>query len=433
VIVPTLMRVSWMTLRRDRVAQALTFILPMAFFTIFANVFGRQSMRSTSSVPVALVDEDRSEYSRRLAAGLARDGGLRVVTKVGGRGAAAESLLDRARAEAMVRAGDLPAALILPKGLTVSFGPSAGTPPVALLSDPSDPIAPQIVAGLLQKAAMTAAPELLFKADIDLFERYAGTLTASQRQAVSTWERALRAQAAARDTAAASAGAADKPASFADGGPIAVHVVDVMGEKRDNPLIAFYAAGIAIMFLLFTSSGAAGTLLDEMDSGTLERVLTSRAGMGGLLSAKWCYLISLGVLQITVMFTYGMLAFHLPLLAHLPGFAVMTLLSAAAVAAFGLLLATACRTRAQLSGVSTITILVISAIGGSMFPRFLMSPGMQKLGLVTFNTWALDGYIKVFWRDARLIELWPQALVLLGFTAAFLTVARLMARRWESA
>jgi ABC-2 type transport system permease protein len=68
-----------------------------------------------------------------------------------------------------------------------------------------------------------------------------------------------------------------------------------------------------------------------------------------------------------------------------------------------------------------------------MFPRFLMSPGMQKLGLVTFNTWALDGYIKVFWRDARLIELWPQALVLLGFTAAFLTVARLLARRWESA
>ena len=30
---------------------------------------------------------------------------------------------------------------------------------------------------------------------------------------------------------------------------------------------------------------------------------------------------------------------------------------------------------------------------------------MQKIGLVTFNAWALDGYIKVFWRQVPLIEL----------------------------
>ena len=42
----------------------------------------------------------------------------------------------------------------------------------------------------------------------------------------------------------------------------------------------------------------------------------------------------------------------------------------------------------------------MSALGGSMFPRFLMSATMQKIGLVTFNAWALDGYMKVFWRGA---------------------------------
>ncbi len=35
-----------------------------------------------------------------------------------------------------------------------------------------------------------------------------------------------------------------------------------------------------------------------------------------------------------------------------------------------------------------------------MFPRFLMSETMQQFGLVTFNAWALDGYLKVFWRNA---------------------------------
>ena len=100
----------------------------------------------------------------------------------------------------------------------------------------------------------------------------------------------------------------------------------------------------------------------------------------------------------------------------------MTIVTAGAAAGFGLVLATRRRTRAQLSGISTIVILTMSALGGSMFPRFLMSETMQKFGLVTFNAWALDGYLKVFWRDAPLVALWPQLSVLVLLTAAFLTI-----------
>jgi ABC-2 type transport system permease protein len=67
-----------------------------------------------------------------------------------------------------------------------------------------------------------------------------------------------------------------------------------------------------------------------------------------------------------------------------------------------------------------------------MFPRFLMNETMQKIGLVTFNAWALDGYLKVFWRQAPLTALWPQVLVLVSLTAAFLVAARIFARRWET-
>ena len=56
---------------------------------------------------------------------------------------------------------------------------------------------------------------------------------------------------------------------------------------------------------------------------------------------------------------------------------------------------------------------------------------MQKMGLITFNAWALDGYLKVFWRNA--VWLWPQVLVLSVLAATFLSLARLLARRWELA
>jgi ABC-2 type transport system permease protein len=133
------------------------------------------------------------------------------------------------------------------------------------------------------------------------------------------------------------------------------------------------------------------------------------------------------------MFLWGRVAFGLPLFSHVPGFAIMTIFTAAAAAALGLVLASLARSRAQLSGFSTILILTMSALGGSMFPRFLMSEGMQKLGLLTFNAWALDGYLKVFWRQAPIWQLWPQLLVLVSLTFLFLSVARVLARRWEAA
>jgi ABC-2 type transport system permease protein len=155
--------------------------------------------------------------------------------------------------------------------------------------------------------------------------------------------------------------------------------------------------------------------------------------MGGLLLGKWLFIALIGILQLTVMFLWGRLAFGLDLFHHLPGFFVMTTVTAAAAAGFGLMLATVARTRAQLSGMSTIVILTMSALGGSMFPRFLMSETMQKFGLLTFNGWALDGYLKVFWRNASVWELWPQVLVLSLLAAVFMTLARLFARRWEAA
>jgi ABC-2 type transport system permease protein len=51
---------------------------------------------------------------------------------------------------------------------------------------------------------------------------------------------------------------------------------------------------------------------------------------------------------------------------------------------------------------------------------------------VTFNAWALDGYLKVFWRDAPIWQLWPQVAVLSVLAILFLTGARVMARRWEA-
>jgi len=55
-------------LRRDRAAFVLAFVLPVAFFTIFAAIFSGSGRSSTRRIPLAVVDEDGSEGSRRFIA-----------------------------------------------------------------------------------------------------------------------------------------------------------------------------------------------------------------------------------------------------------------------------------------------------------------------------------------------------------------------------
>ncbi|PYY17493.1 MAG: hypothetical protein DMG60_11505 [Acidobacteria bacterium] len=294
-----------------------------------------------------------------------------------------------------------------------------------LLKDSSDMVAPQMITGLLQKVAMTAMPDVMAAQGSKYMEAYAGGFTPEQRKRIEQGLEELR----KRDS---SGNGGTQARQNSNGGmPIAVTARDVVGENKDNPMVSFYAAAIGVMFLLFTASGAGGSLLDEAESGTLDRVLSSQVTMGTLLAGKLCYCSLLAFSQLVLMFIWAWLVFKLDFIPHLGGFVIMGLSTAFAVAAFGMLLASTCRTRAQLGPLSTLVILIMSSVGGSMFPRFLMPEAMQKAGLLTINAWAIDGFTKVFWRDEPVTHLWPQVLVLLVVGVLFFGIARRLARRWE--
>ena len=151
-----------------------------------------------------------------------------------------------------MRTGDVPVAVVIPKGLGEAFsqnGFAGGGPSIQLLSDVSDPIAPQMVLGLLQKVAMTAAPDLLMQGGMRQFE-----------------EACRRADAAAEGRGRRVAAAAEGAGAVRRRGARHRHRRDADRRRgrrrhahRQSPgsLVSFYAAGIGVMFLLFSTVGAA--------------------------------------------------------------------------------------------------------------------------------------------------------------------------------
>lgn len=431
-----ILRTGFRALRRDRAALVLSFIVPIAFFTIFGIIFGRQHMDLTPKVNVIVVDEDRSLASQRLVRGLIHETSLNAFTRPAPKqGEPAPLDYTAASAEAAVKSGAAPAALIIPKGFgehPVAWMPGSAEAPgqIRLLHDSSDPVAAPLVSGMLQKTMMTSMPDVMAGEGMKYFESAAGALTLEQHDRIAEKLSDLREHLDAGDSGGGQDGRIGQ-GSAGMSGFVNVEVRDVVGEKKQSPMIAYYAAGIGVLFLLFSASSAGGTLLDEAESGALDRVLSSRVSMTTLLVGKLVFCALLAALQLTVMFLWGAAVFHLDLFGHLPGFILMTIATSLAVAAFGTLLASLARTRAQLAAISTLLILVMSAVGGSMFPKFLMPPIMLKLGLLTFNAWAIDGYTKVFWRDEPVSHLVPQLGALLGGALILFSLARHFAKRWE--
>lgn len=349
-------RTHWLKFRRDRTAFVMTFIVPIAFFSIFGLLYGGRPGGGTTRIRIAVIDEAQTAQSRTL---LGRIRAEKSLTTIDG--------MNAASAEGAIRKGDLALAVIVPANF-----PANGTrPKIVILADTSDPFSSRVVSTTLQKLMLGKFP-------------------------------------------------------------LEVQTRDVLGETKRNPRIAFAAAGLGVMFLLFVASASGGALLDEAENGTLDRILSSRVSMTQLLLGKIAYLVALSTVQLTITFTWASLVFGVELAKHFGGFLLMTITTAIATASFGLMLATLCRTRAQLSALSTLVVLTMSALGGSLFPRFLMPEGMKKLGLITINGWALEGFLKVFWREEALISLWPQLTVLLLAGATFFLTARTMARRWEA-
>ncbi len=420
-----------MNLKRDRAAFVLAFVLPVAFFTIFASIFAGSNKAVTRKIPVAVVDEDRSEVSRRFVAGLQGEAGLSVGLKPGDENGPGP-FYTAAEAEEAVRKGDVPVALVIPKGFgdnPIAFGPGAARVPLRVLADTGDPVAPQVLNGIIQKVAMTSMPAAMARSGMAELEKWSGGLTDEQKARMEA--------AIGRIDRMPAAGSA--PPSSARSGPsggdglVAVETKDVLGETKKNPTVTFYAAGLGVMFLLFSAAGAGGALIEEAESGTLDRILATRVSMTRLLLGKLLYLGAVGVVQLALMFIWGALLFGLELWSHIPGFVIMTLATSLACSAFGLMLASVCHSRMQLVALSNLAILLMSALGGSLFPRFLMSEKLQKIGLVTLNAWALDGFQKIFWRDQPLWSIWPQVAVLVGLGVVFFLIARRVAERWEAA
>jgi ABC-2 type transport system permease protein len=456
-----LIKAQGISLFRDRMALLLSFALPCVMFTVFAIIFGGQSGGSPSKMKVLVVDIDQTAASKAMIDSLKSMDKLEIIDaaqstddpalKAVELSAAPEAL--KTSVAAVVRKGKVAAAVIFPKGLqdsVAAFGQTERTP-VQLIHDAANPLAEQMLTGLLQASAFTSAPDLLMEKGLEEFRKFGGPFSPLQEAAVATMKSLLNTQNESADGTESSDAKDDKAASLGTGMSMTDGLVKIESSSARDlipdrggegsgitsaKMISYYAAGISVMFIMFSMSGASSSLLEHQERGTLERLLSGRMTIRHILLAHWAFYVALGICQMALMFVFASVVFGLDLwhVETMAGAAVMAIVSSMASAAFIMMIATLCRSRKQLEGLSSILILILSAMGGSMMPRFIMPDFVVKLSSVAFNSWSMDGFLKVFWYNSPetsiITSILPEVAVILSMAAIFLSVALVCARKW---
>ena len=206
-----------------------------------------------------------------------------------------------------------------------------------------------------------------------------------------------------------------------------------MNNSEENHLASLVhsVAGTAVMMLLFSVAGIGGSLLDEKQEGMLKKLLCSPVPPNHILFGKMIFANIISIVQLVIMFVYAWLMFGLDILHHLPSLVLMIVTIAFACSGFGVVLASFAKTREQVQGFSTIIVLVMSAIGGSMIPLVAMPEIMQKIAVFTVNYWGIQGVYDIFWKLVPLtnITFLSRVLVLIGIGTLLNVLALLMFKK----
>ncbi len=393
---------------RDKTALFFALALPVGLAAIMGTALGGQMGGGGSGkikkVAIAVEDRDGSDRSRDFVAALQDSEDLRV------------DVVEDARR--VVADGKRAGGLIIPEGYGAARTNGATAPKIKLYRDPAQQIASQVMVFQLAPVMMGQMADSMGSGmmgrvlDMISFpsegrEDAEDALTTSYDR-VSAIMESLEESGALEDASESD----DETDGDADGGGgfdmmsalpdfMGLEIEDLAPPTSDGAPRSAGAshafAAMAVMMLLFNLVASAGTLQDERAEGTLDRLRLMPAAGRAVLLGKVLVTMFLALVQLSVMFTFGAIVFDVPVLEHFFELAVTCLVWAFTASALGLLFATACRTRKQMEGLSTLVILGMSAIGGAWFPREITPDWFQTAGLVTPVAWAMDAFHGILW------------------------------------
>jgi len=376
------------TFLQDRGDLAFSLLLPVIVFALIYGAFGGDvNFHGTANI----VNQDQGGvYSQLIIDRLTENKSLTVTQ------------LSAADADSQLAKSDILLAVVIPAGFSADL--AVGNPGQLTFKERGNGGQEgQIVAGIVRAAADRISQELAAQAQVQT--ALAGQIPAGQIQI--TVQKFLD-----RENQSPTVGVTEQP----------------IGTSPDP--VKQFLPGIVTMFVLFSITLNARSIVEERKKGTLERLMTTRLSTGQLFTGKFLSGIFRGFLQtiILILLAYAVFQLFTPL--NFFETLVIALLFSAAASAIGLVIAVVVRSEDAATWFATTVTMAMTMLGGTFF-SITSGTIWETLSKFSINTYANQAINKLVIDGSTLGDAGMQIIVLVGVAVIGFIIARVFFRVTE--
>lgn len=182
----------------------------------------------------------------------------------------------------------------------------------------------------------------------------------------------------------------------------------------------------AMFFILYP---LAGNFIKEREEGSMLRLRLISGSQWPVIAGKFGFYFLVCLLQFVLMIAVGI--YIMPLLgltklvlgSNPLGILITACSVAMAATGYGVLIAVYFRTAQQALSFGSVSVVILSAIGGVWVPVYVMPEILQTVSRFSPMSWGLESFNDLFLRQASIQAILPNVIRLMGFALAALAAS----------
>ena len=412
-------------LLRDKIGLSILFIMPMVLVLVMTLVQD-SAFKSINErgIPIVIVDNDHDTLGISIKQGLRYSKLCVVSDSIDGKPATAEL------AKQAVSHGKFLVGIVIPKGATEAVRKNVGQ--LVSSAMPSDEEAPS-----KKTIQVTDSINIVLFIDPVTKKSFLTSITSNLHEFISIVKTKIMFQTFSEQIAELMPDNTKAPKNaFAQTQIInykEVYASNIIGELVPNA-VQHNVPAWTIFAMFFIVIPLAGSIMKEKNEGSVFRLHTMPSSYLLLINGKIIVYVCVCMLQFLLMMSVGLI--FLPMLGlpvlilgnSLLGIFIVTLATSFAATGYGVMVGTIASTEQQAAIVGSLSILLLSALGGLWVPTYIMPELMRHISVLSPLNWALEGFYELFLRGSGVKGILDESVKLFIFFIITMTIASVINR-----
>lgn len=408
-------------LLRDKVGLSVLFLMPVALILVM-TLIQDSAFKSINEkgIPVVFVDNDNDSLGYQIKQGLLSTDLCYVSDSIDGKPANSES------AKKAVSEGKFLIGIVIPKGATASIRKNVS----ALVGETLN--------GTDSLQKQQDSVEIIILIDPVAKKSFLTAVTSNLREFISEIKTKIMFQTFSEQIAEVIPDKNNAPKNSYQKSQI-IRYKEVFASTATEQIVPnavqHNVPAWTIFAMFFIAIPLSNSILKEKTEGSVFRLHTMPTPYLLLVNGKILVYVLVCLIQFLLMLAVG--KFLLPQMGlpalvlgnSMMGIFILTTATAFAATGFGVTVGTLATTDHQAAIMGSLSILLLSALGGIWVPSYVMPEVMRNISSWSPLNWSLEGFYKLFLRGGQVADILPEAFKLMLFFFATMAISYIYNRK----